>query len=339
MLKEKLNKIYKYYLKGKTLSLIGILVIVLSLPVALTLLRQRATYKTQAVVEPVDISFSPQTQTLPPDSAFRIMVNARTNNVSFARVVFTFDRTKVNLSSEITTTSVMGTVIERTSRTNANSTGRATIVLAVPPGQALPTGNFEFARFNLTRISTTANDTTQLQFTTGDVQVVDTTAEVAPSYNFTNSSLTLNPSINTPTPTPVCVNSGPCDGFVPCCGGCDLSNQCIPPTPTPAVTVAPSPQPTVTTAPTPTPTPAGGVSVVLNSATGLTCRQVCSNQGKSCTTVGTDSQASNAGAEIYDLNQARCITLQGGMTCDARMVDRTQICNGNRANWTRCRCE
>ena len=305
MLKEKLNKIYKYYLKGKTLSLIGILVIILSLPVALTLLRQRATYKTQAVVEPVDLSFSPSSQTLPPDSAFRIMVNARTNNISFARVVFTFDRTKVNLSSEITTTSAMGTVVERTSRTNANSTGRATIVLAVPPGQALPTGNFEFARFNLTRISTTANDTTQLQFTQSETQVVDTTAEAAPSYTFTNASLTLNPTVSTPTPIP-----------------------------TNAPTNTPTPVPA-----TPTPTPAAGVTILLNSATGLTCRQVCSNQGKSCTTVGTDSQASNAGAEIYDLNQVRCITLQGGMTCDARMVDRTQICNGNRANWTRCRCE
>ncbi|OGM74266.1 hypothetical protein A3H19_01945 [Candidatus Woesebacteria bacterium RIFCSPLOWO2_12_FULL_39_9] len=111
-------------------------------------------------------------------------------------------------------------------------------------------------------------------------------------------------------------------------------------TATPTPTSAPTNTPTPTPVPaTPTPTPAGGVSIVLNSATGLTCRQVCSNQGKSCTTVGTDSQASNAGAEIYDLNQARCITLQGGMTCDARMVDRTQICNGNRTNWTRCRCE
>ena len=305
MLKEKLNKIYKYYLKGKTLSLIGILVIVLSLPVALTLLRQRATYKTQAVVEPVDISFSPSSQTLPPDSTFRIMMNARTNNISFARVVFTFDRTKVNLASEITTTSAMGTVVERTSRTNANSTGRATLVLAVPPGATLPTGTFEFARFNLTRISTTANDTTQLQFTQSDIQVVDTTAEAAPSYTFTNASLTLNPTVSTPTPIP-----------------------------TNAPTNTPTPVPA-----TPTPTPASGVSIVLNSATGLTCRQVCSNQAKSCTSVGTDSQASNAGAEIYDLNQARCITLQGGMTCDARMVDRTQICNGNRTNWTRCRCE
>src|SRR3989344_2996842 len=305
MLKEKLNKIYKYHFKGKTLSLIGILVIVLSLPVALTLLRQRTTYKIQAVVEPVDLSFSPSSKTLPPDSTFRIMVNARTNNISFARVVFAFDRTKVNLVSEITTTSAMGTVVERTPRTNANSTGRATLVLAVPPGVTLPTGTFEFARFNLTRISTTANDTTQLQFTQSDIQVVDTTAEAAPSYTFTNASLTLNPTVSTPTPIP-----------------------------TNAPTNTPTPVPA-----TPTPTPASGVSIVLNSATGLTCRQVCSNQAKSCTSVGTDSQASNAGAEIYDLNQARCITLQGGMTCDARMADRTQICNGNRANWTRCRCE
>ncbi|OGM61385.1 hypothetical protein A3A52_02290 [Candidatus Woesebacteria bacterium RIFCSPLOWO2_01_FULL_39_14] len=307
MLKEKLNKIYKYYLKGKTLSLIGILVIVLSLPVALTLLRQRATYKTQAVVEPVDISFSPSSQTLPPDSTFRIMMNARTNNISFARVVFTFDRTKVNLASEITTTSAMGTVVERTSRTNANSTGRATLVLAVPPGATLPTGTFEFARFNLTRISTTANDTTQLQFTQSDIQVVDTTAEAAPSYTFTNASLTLNPTVSTPTPIP-----------------------------TNAPTNTPTPVPA-----TPTPTPAAGVSIVLNSATGSTCRQVCASADPDrymeCRSVGTDSQASNGNAEIYD--QARCITLQGGMTCDARMVDRTQICNGNRTNWTRCRCE
>src|SRR3989344_2142040 len=118
MFKEKLNNIYRYYLKGKTLKLVGILAIVLSLPIAIALLRQRVTYRTQAVVEPVDISF--------------------------------------------------------------------------PPCVTIPTDNCEFARFNLTSISTTANDSTQLQFTTGDVQVVDTTAEVAPSYNFTNSSLTLN---------------------------------------------------------------------------------------------------------------------------------------------------
>src|SRR3989344_2770620 len=292
MLKEKLNKIYKYHFKGKTLSLIGILVIVLSLPVALTLLRQRTTYKIQAVVEPVDLSFSPSSKTLPPDSTFRIMVNARTNNISFARVVFAFDRTKVNLVSEITTTSAMGTVVERTPRTNANSTGRATLVLAVPPGVTLPTGTFEFARFNLTRISTTANDTTQLQFTQSDIQVVDTTAEAAPSYSFTNASLTLNPTV-TPTPTY-----------------------------------------------TPTPTPAAGVTILLNQATGQTCRQVCASADPyrymECRSVGTDTQALNNGAIIYS---GSCITLTSGMSCDARMNNTGQICSGNQANWTRCRCE
>jgi len=312
MLKEKLNKIYKYHFKGKTLSLIGILVIVLSLPVALTLLRQRTTYKIQAVVEPVDLSFSPSSQTLPPDSTFRIMVNARTNNISFARVVFTFDRTKVNLVSEITTTSAMGTVVERTPRTNANSTGRATLVLAVPPGVTLPTGTFEFARFNLTRISTTANDTTQLQFTQSDIQVVDTTAEAAPSYSFTNASLTLNPTL-TPTPT----------------AGVTLT-----PTPLPTATVTPTPTYT------PTPTPAAGVTILLNQATGQTCRQVCASADPyrymECRSVGTDTQALNNGAIIYS---GSCITLTSGMSCDARMNNTGQICSGNQANWTRCRCE
>jgi len=115
------------------------------------------------------------------------------------------------------------------------------------------------------------------------------------------------------------------------------------PTPTVAITATPTPTsaptntPTPTPVPaTPTPTPAVGATIVLNSATGLTCRTVCSNQGKSCTTVGTDSQASNAGAIIYS---GSCITLTSSMTCDARMNNAGQVCSGNQANWTRCRCE
>ena len=108
-------------------------------------------------------------------------------------------------------------------------------------------------------------------------------------------------------------------------------------TATPTPTSAPTNTPTPTPVPaTPTPTPAAGVSIVLNSATGLTCRTVCSNQGKGCTDIGYDSQATNDGAIIY---YGSCITLTSGMSCDARMNNTSQICSGNRANWTRCRCE
>ena len=116
------------------------------------------------------------------------------------------------------------------------------------------------------------------------------------------------------------------------------------PMPTGVVTTTPTPTiaPTSTPVPTntPTPTPASGVSIVLNSATGQTCRQVCAsvdpNRYMECRSVGTYTQALNNGAIIYS---GSCITLTSGMSCDSRMNNTGQICSGNQANWTRCRCE
>jgi len=306
--------------KNKLRIFITTLIILIAIPAAVYLVFQKASYKTKAFVDPVNIFFSPQTGTLPPDSNFSIMMDARSNNISFTRIVFAFDSTKVNIVGEIATSPLMNIVVEKTPTPEANSTGRAEIVLAVVPRETLPSGVFEIANFGLSAVSVAPNDIVQLAFSVNEIQVVDTSGEAVPSYTLTGAELILNPQLPTPTPISLPTNT---------------------PTPQPTATSTPAPTNTPTPVPaTPTPTPAAGVTILLNSATGQTCRQVCAsadpNRYMECRSVGTDSQALNNGAIIYS---GSCITLTSGMSCDARMNNTGQICSGNRANWTRCRCE
>ena len=232
-MKEKLQNL-KYFLKGRKLvGLLALLIIVAAVPVAVYLTQKVTRFQAPAADEFVDINFSPSSQTLPPNSVFRIMLSARTNNVSFARVVFSFDRTKVRLASEITTTPLLPDIIQKSTMAEANATGLATIVLAVPPSQTLPTGVIEFASFNLTKVSVIPNDRTSLLFLRSDTQDMQnmqivTDESLTPTINITDASLTLNPAA-TPTPTPL-------------------------PTITPAFTSTPTPIPTNTPTPTRIPT-------------------------------------------------------------------------------------
>src|SRR3989344_7285419 len=201
IMKEKLQNL-KYFLKGRKLvGLLALLIIVAAVPVAVYLTQKVTRFQAPAADEFVDINFSPSSQTMPPNSVFRIMLSARTNNVSFARVVFSFDRTKVRLASEISTTPLLPDVIQKSTMADANALGLATIVLAAPPSQTLPTGVIEFANFNLAKVSATPNDMTSLTFLRSDMQVV-TDESLTPTINLTDASITLNPSVtSTPAPT------------------------------------------------------------------------------------------------------------------------------------------
>ena len=121
----------------------------------------------------VKISFNPPQGNLPPDGTFRIMMSAPGKNIMFGRVVLTFDNTKVNLASEITTNPNFTFIVEKTKMAAANASGRAVIVIAAAPNDTAPTGNFEFANTTFSNISQTANDKTQVDFDASDMQIVD----------------------------------------------------------------------------------------------------------------------------------------------------------------------
>lgn len=136
----------------------------------------------------VGIVFSPSTAFLPPDTNFKIMADSGSQSVAFGRIVFTFDPTKIQLTDEIGVPSQIFRIVEKTSKINANSLGKAVIVLGVDPSATAPTGQFEFASFTMTSISGLANDSTGIDFDTNDIQIVDGNAlELA----FVVSSATL----------------------------------------------------------------------------------------------------------------------------------------------------
>ncbi|KKS95427.1 MAG: hypothetical protein UV73_C0018G0040 [Candidatus Gottesmanbacteria bacterium GW2011_GWA2_43_14] len=147
----------------------------------------------------VDMTFSPSTGSLPPDTNFKIMANAGTNSIAFGRVVFTFDPVKINLASEITTNPNLSTIVEKTTAASANSTGRAVVVIAASPTDTLPSGSFEFASVTFTSVTQAADQTT-VNFDSADMQIVDGTGTER-TISVSSLGLELNGG-EPPSPTP-----------------------------------------------------------------------------------------------------------------------------------------
>ena len=198
-IKEKLISLRYLYSRYRFPKLLVLFVLLLALPVGVYLSTQVIKYLTKAVGEPVNVYFDTST-TLPPNPTVRIRIDAKTNSVAFARVVFTFDTTKVRLSGEITPGTSLGRIIEKTSMADANLTGRATIVLGSSPNSTSPTGIFEFASFPLSVYTSQQNTTTVLNFVSADMQVVE---KGVIDLGITTSATTLNLNpVASPTPTP-----------------------------------------------------------------------------------------------------------------------------------------
>lgn len=236
-------KFRSYLPKGSAFRLILLLVILLGLPAAILIVRKSIKYVPKADVTTVTFSSTPSTATLPPNATIRINLNAGAQLVGFVRVVMTFNNSHINLASEITTTTRLrqnrepatNPWITKTSMSEANSTGRIVLVLALDEQDRAnaPTGVFEVANFSIRAVSTQQNLATQFNFSASESQVVNMTAE-AQIVAASGSTFTLNPAATvTPTFTTTPTRT---------------------PTPTPTFTATPTSTPTATRTPTPTAT-------------------------------------------------------------------------------------
>ncbi|KKS95888.1 MAG: hypothetical protein UV73_C0013G0033 [Candidatus Gottesmanbacteria bacterium GW2011_GWA2_43_14] len=121
----------------------------------------------------VELTLEPVQATLPPDVDMKVMLDAGSNSVAFARVVLNFNPAKINLASEISTNPDLSTTVEKTAMAQANATGRAVFVIAAGPGNTQPTGIIELAGFKIKGVSSQVNDTTALSYEIDDMQIVD----------------------------------------------------------------------------------------------------------------------------------------------------------------------
>jgi len=209
--------------KDKNRRLAVVLVALLALPITVVLVQRVVKYFTGAAS--ATIYFEPSSADVPPEATLRLMVNSGSTQVGFARVEVNFDRSKVRLTSEISTTDMLtmnnadvgntsslpqdactGTqkCIIKTPMNAANNTGKIVLVLAKDPRVSAnaPSGTFELARFTFTQFT---SNQTSTNVTIPSNQLVDMNANKF-SVSVSPATLKLNGSTVTPTsgasPTP-----------------------------------------------------------------------------------------------------------------------------------------
>lgn len=228
----------KIFWRADNMNKVLITVVLLALlATSISLVKQRTRLFTKAVGEAVTVSINPSGATLPPDGNFSVFVNAGTNKVVFARVMFKFAQEKVKLTGNITANTSLGRIIQMTDVATANATGTVVIEVGANPNTVFPPA-FTLASFTLTAIPALSQDSTGIIFAINDMEIVEQ-SEIDLPINPQSAYLTLVPITNTPTPLP-----GPTITPIP---------TSIPPTPRPPT---PTPTPTPTSTPTPTPAPA-----------------------------------------------------------------------------------
>ena len=320
-------KIKQVLSRNNAARMLVTLVLILLLPFEVKLAQQIIRLISEAQTPTVEISFIPSSQSLPPASNTKVMIDAKTNNLAFVRLSFTFDQGKVGLLQEITLSDQFKNVIAKTSMAQANSTGKVILVAGVSPGDPLPTGLIEFGSFSIGSSTTEANASTNLAFTVSDIQIVET-SEVNLAIQATDSVVTLNPTIevsptNSPTQTPsvttaeesptpsVIVTLTPTPSPEPPTPTLAIGVSPTPSptgslvatsTPTPTVTSTPTPIPTAT--PTPTPIPTATPTTATQASTGQSSGQPSSGSSSSSpsSSSGSSSPQASSGGKRGDLN-------------------------------------
>lgn len=187
-----------------TPRILSLAVLLVGLPVALYLVLNavRLWPKAQGVPA-VRLFFSPSPVTLPPNRNVELRLDSGSERIVFVHAEFTFNSSKVRLSGEITPTSQLGTVVEKTTASQANSSGRVVVALALDTAQVgnEPTGNFLLATIPLSAVSSTPNDQDTFRIATSEV--VNSAAQALSVLN-QDATLNLNTTTGgtlTPVPT------------------------------------------------------------------------------------------------------------------------------------------
>src|SRR6266487_5042091 len=168
----------------------GLLICLMSLPLSTAGASSNKDILAQA--QAVSIFFSSTQVMLPPNTNLSLKMDAGSYQIGFARIDLAFDPSMIQLTNEIQTTSLLGTVIQKTSMNDANSTGHITIVLGLSAGAPSPTGVFEFAQLPIRAVSTLSNQTSSMSVVDQNVQIADLNVTKLPFISQA-VGITLNP--------------------------------------------------------------------------------------------------------------------------------------------------
>jgi len=143
--------------------------------------------------ESVRLFFSPQNLLLPPNITTSLMIDAKSYNIGFVRVELSFDPSVIILTGEILTTGLVKTVISKTSKDQANASGRILIIIVLAPEDSPPNGIFELAQIPIRPNIGYSNLQTSISFINGGTQIVDVAATTLPTSS-EHGLITVNPT-------------------------------------------------------------------------------------------------------------------------------------------------
>jgi hypothetical protein len=78
--------------------------------------------------------------------------------------------------------------------------------------------------------------------------------------------------------------------------------------------------------------------IILNSATGKTCNDLCQKQSMACSSVGTNALADNGLMWRLTAGTSGGCQSQSNISCGISMAETETTCSGNKAWWTNCYC-
>ena len=98
-LKETFKKLVDFKRWSYGYKILTLLVLLISIPLTTKLVKNFVLYLSKAAQ--VSIFFSQNPTSLPPDKVVSLMLDSGSEQIAAARVVFTYDNTKVQLANEI----------------------------------------------------------------------------------------------------------------------------------------------------------------------------------------------------------------------------------------------
>lgn len=182
-----------------------ILFLLLALGASLVLVRQRQIIQKRAVGDTATLSLAPNSGSYNLNSSIstKIWINTGTKKINIAKVVLNFDKTRLQVDSEIqpTANNGLGNVITKTTPAEANTSGQITITLGVPGGQAAnaPSGTIDFATIPFKAISA---GTAQVTFVNDQIRIVQQVDDQLMQVTSSGATYQVGGgATGTPTPT------------------------------------------------------------------------------------------------------------------------------------------
>ena len=202
------QKIKSFFSKYHPIKVGIILFLVISTLITTGVMYQQQDIRSKAALNEAHITITPSNAIMPPNQTFKIYIDPKNIPLAFAHVNIEFDQNSIHLQSLPEVSSSFDRTIYITPISEANTTGKLSIVLAVGPGRAAVNNAAEFATLRYVPV-TEDPETSTITVNTQTSKLVNEQAQL---FTMTVDPATVD--LNKP-PTPTQGDQNPTEGVTP----------------------------------------------------------------------------------------------------------------------------